>query len=153
MKKQSFLLTVARNRDKDALVLTPDMIVMKISSSMNKLIQVINDDIMASAEEFYFFAQFAQDVYYHKNAVSETVKEASEYADASEYYTETLREMSTMITAAIDERFGNLVNEGIVQTIVTFASEHDGLTKKKIKKHLKTLLPQPRTKTTKKGRK
>ena len=122
-----------------------------VNETSNLMGRVMDSAKQKSAEEtvkwFYALAAFAQPVYLHKNTRPDTVAEATDYADAQEYYMETLKEGSTIVTAVLNERFGNLVPSNVVQQMATFASEEKKLTKKKIEKHIASMMPSPRKKT------
>ncbi len=130
-----------------------DGLVFDTSNFMGKIMDAAHDDNLESVVlSFYGLASFAQTVYFAKNTRPDTVQEASDYADAHEYYMETLKEASTVVEAMLQEKYGNLVPADAVQRMATFASESPKLTAKKITKHINSMMPSPRKATrNKKG--
>ena len=132
-----------------------DDLVYKTSNLMGRVMDSAKTNNLEQAvPQFYMLAAFAQPVHLLKNAAPNTTAEARDYADAHEYYIETLKEASTVIMDMLNKRFGNLIPSDAVQKIATFASVEKKLTKKKIEKHMSSMLPVPRKKTrNKKGSK
>jgi len=132
---------------------TADDLVCETSDLMGRVMNSAEkNNLERAVPQFYMLAAFAQPVYLLKNTAPESTTEARDYADAHEYYIETLKEASTVVMDMLNERFGNLVPSDAVQKIATFASEEKKLTKKKIEKHISSMLPVPRKKTrNKKG--
>lgn len=128
---------------------TADDLVCETSKLMGRIMDFAKTDSLEQAvTQFYILAAFAQPIYLLKNTAPNSIAEANDYADAHEYYMDTLKEASTVIMAMLSERFGNLIPSDAVQKIATFASEEKNLTKKKIEKHISSMLPVPRKKTT-----
>jgi hypothetical protein len=148
----SYLLKISKNR-KAIGTQDADGLVFDTSNFMGKIMDAAHDDNLESAViSFYGLSSFAKTVHIAKNTRPNTVAEASEYADAHEYYIETLKEASTVVEAMLKEKYGNLVPADALQRIATFASEAPKLTSKKISKHMKSIIPSPRKETrNKKG--
>jgi len=150
----SYLYKLATQNTKISKV-NPDAIVKDTSGFMKAIIDSISEgDMITSAINFYGLAHYARRVYIGKNTYPNTIEDARDFADATEYYTETLKEASTMIHAMLMEKYGSLIPADIMQAVATYASEEKKLSEKKIVKHIESLIPSPRVKTNdKRGRK
>jgi len=143
----SYLLKVIKNT-KNIKEYTPDGLVEETSEFVNSVIyHAENDNIEGVLFIFYKMAHFSQAAFLHKNTSPKDIESARDYADAYEYFIESLKEVSAMVEAMLKEKFKGLLPNGIAQTIVTYASEEKKLTNKKIKKHITSLLPKPRKAT------
>lgn len=152
----SFLLKISKNTDINNMVKhTPDQIVYETSKVSGEILNCARfNNLEDAVEQFYYMAAFAQNVYLCKNTMPSTIKEARDYADAHEYYVESLKETSTVVEAMIYEKYRELMPKGVVQDMATYASEETKLTKKKIKNHASSFFPVPRKKTNdKRGQK
>lgn len=149
----SYLLKIAKNKNVGDY-LSPNDVIKTTSKLFKRIMSHAREDNLLSATTgLYFLASFAQRVYFLKNTAPKTIKDARAYADANEYYMETLKEASTVVKAMLNNKFGNLVPADSVQNITTFASEDD-ISIEKIENHMKTIFPNPRKKTTdKRGKK
>ena len=143
----SYLYKIRKNKIDDKHI-NADSVVAATSDYMTDILKAVSDDDMnAAVTTFYYLANYAQLVHTVKNSFPGNIEEARDYADAHEFYIETLKEGSTIVGAMLSDKFGNLLPEKALQQIATYASEVDNLTKKKIKKHAKSLMPSPRKET------
>ncbi len=146
----SYLLKIVKNT-KNTKKITADGLVNETSALMRRVLEAAaQDDLEEAVASFYLISAFAKTVLLAKNTNPRTIEDAREYADAHEYYLETLKEASSVVQAMLSVKYGNLVPAETVQRMATYASEAKNLTVKKITKHIASLFPTPRKQTTNK---
>ena len=143
----SFLLKTAKNK-KNIKKRLPDELVEKTSEFVKLIVDHASDgDIETIVVKFCHMARFSQEVFFNKNTAPKSVEMARDYADAYDYYMESLKEVSTLVESMLVEKYKGLVPNGAVQKIVTYASEQKKFSDKKIIKYLSSMIPKPRRET------
>jgi len=136
----------------DKLKISPDELVKQSSEMLSSIMGSIEaGGIEDAVFYFYWFANLGRQAFLVKSLYPQTVTQARDSADAYEFYMEALKEGSGIVQTAVSEKFGSLVNVEVMQKIATFASEEDSLTNKKIRKHIKRMIPAPRKSTRRKS--
>jgi hypothetical protein len=95
---------------------------------------------------FYMLATSAQFIYMNKNCVY-TLKQAEDMSMLLDYFTDTLKEMSTLLKHEIDVMYGSRMNDNVLQNIVTAATEHPIVSSKEAKRVADSYIPKKRKKT------
>jgi hypothetical protein len=135
----------------DKLKVTPDEVCKKTSSFMKKIMAAVNKgDINDAVFNVYKMAHFGRQAFLVKSIYSKTVADATASADAFEYYTEVIKEAAGVVKEVINSKFGNLVNQDMMQEVVKYASEKDNLTDEDIMNHIQKMIPTPRKKKRRK---
>lgn len=145
----SFLLKTAKNK-KNIKKRLPDELVEKTSAFVKLIVDHASDDdidIETTVVKFCHMARFSQEVFFNKNTAPKSVEMARDYADAYDYYMESLKEVSTLVESMLVEKYKGLLPNGAVQKIVTYASEQKKFSDKKIIKYLSSMIPKPRRET------
>lgn len=118
------------------------------TSGLVKLImtEVKKNDLKNAIWRFAKLAHHARTTTLSKYCIATSVKQASKYADANEYYLEALKEMSAVVDAMIREKYGNLVSASVMQEFVTAVSEEENLEKEFVEEFITKHLHTPRKK-------
>ena len=146
----SYLYKISGNNKVDYKVSANDIIKESSMRMKNMLDVSAKEDFEESLFEFTKLAHFAQVVSLAKNTQPKTVSEASKYADAHEYYMETLKEVSTVMQSIVDAEYGPKAPAGILQEVVTYVSEIPIYKRSLVKKFIKSKIITPRKSTTNK---